>query len=99
MTIQKFDPRARKVKILATIGPASRDPDMLRRLFKAGADAFRVNMSHGEHSVHGETIRAIGTSGSVVSLKTWSTPAPSEKIAFSLGRLERSPSGCFHTTA
>ncbi len=59
MTIQKFDPRARKVKILATIGPASRDPDMLRRLFKAGADAFRVNMSHGEHSVHGETIRAI----------------------------------------
>ena len=59
MTIKKFDPRARKVKILATIGPASRDPDMLRRLFKAGADAFRVNMSHGEHSVHGETIRAI----------------------------------------
>ena len=59
MTIKKFDPRARKVKILATIGPASRDPDMLRRLFKAGADAFRVNMSHGEHSVHGEPIRAI----------------------------------------
>lgn len=32
---------------------------MLRKLFKAGADAFRVNMSHGEHAVHGKTIKAI----------------------------------------
>ncbi len=55
----KFDPRGRKVKILATVGPASSDPDMLRRLFRAGADAFRVNMSHGEHDTHAETIRAI----------------------------------------
>ncbi|NVE95035.1 pyruvate kinase [Altererythrobacter lutimaris] len=55
----KFDPRGRKVKILATVGPASSSPDMLRRLFKAGADAFRVNMSHGEHDVHAKTILAI----------------------------------------
>jgi pyruvate kinase len=55
----KFEPRARKVKILATVGPASRDPDMLEALFKAGADAFRVNMSHGEHAVHAETMAAI----------------------------------------
>ncbi len=55
----KFDPRGRKVKILATVGPASRDPDMLRKLFRAGVDAFRVNMSHGEHEVHAETIAAI----------------------------------------
>jgi len=32
---------------------------MLRKLFKAGVDAFRVNMSHGEHAVHAETIAAI----------------------------------------
>lgn len=57
--LNRLDPRSRKVKILATIGPASRSPDMLRRLLKAGADAFRVNMSHGEHAVHGETIAAI----------------------------------------
>ena len=55
----KLAPRGRKVKILATVGPASRDPEMLRRLLKAGVDAFRVNMSHGEHKDHGETIAAI----------------------------------------
>lgn len=55
----KIAPRSRKVKILATVGPASRDPDMLERLFKSGADAFRVNMSHGEHEDHGATIKAI----------------------------------------
>ena len=55
----KLDPRNRKVKILATIGPASREPEMLRRLFKAGVDAFRVNMSHGDQATHAATIAAI----------------------------------------
>jgi pyruvate kinase len=55
----KLDPRGRKVKILATVGPASRDPEMLHKLVRAGADAFRVNMSHGEHETHAETIKAI----------------------------------------
>jgi pyruvate kinase len=56
---KRLDPRGRKVKILATVGPASRDPEMLRKLFRAGADAFRVNMSHGEHADHAATIQAI----------------------------------------
>ena len=55
----RIDPRGRKVKILATIGPASRSPEMLRHLFKAGADAFRVNMSHGNHADHEQAINAI----------------------------------------
>ncbi len=55
----KLEPRGRKVKILATLGPASRDPVMLRRLFRAGADAFRVNLSHGEHEEHAASIKAI----------------------------------------
>ena len=55
----KLEPRGRKVKILATIGPASRDPEMLRRLLKTGADAFRLNLSHGEHGDHEAAIRAI----------------------------------------
>ena len=55
----KLDPRGRKVKILATVGPASRSPEMLAKLFRAGADAFRVNMSHGEHADHAGTISAI----------------------------------------
>src|ERR1051325_6246340 len=41
-------PRARKVKILATLGPASSDARMIRKLMLAGADAFRINMSHGD---------------------------------------------------
>lgn len=52
-------PRGRKVKILATLGPASREPAMIRALLDAGADAFRVNMSHGDHETHAATIAAV----------------------------------------
>ncbi len=55
----RIDPRGRKVKILATIGPASRSPEMLEKLVRAGADAFRLNMSHGEHADHEAAIMAI----------------------------------------
>lgn len=41
--------RNRNVKIVATLGPASDTYDMIRALFLAGADVFRLNMSHGEH--------------------------------------------------
>ena len=41
--------RNRRVKILATLGPASSDPEMLGRLFEAGVDVFRINMSHTPH--------------------------------------------------
>ena len=57
----KFDPRGRKIKILATLGPASRSPEMIEKLLLAGADAFRVNMSHGDHETHAQTIAAIRT--------------------------------------
>jgi pyruvate kinase len=46
--------RQRNVKIVATLGPASSDYKMIRALFEAGADVFRLNMSHGTH----EDIRA-----------------------------------------
>lgn len=54
--VTKLNPRGRKVKILATLGPASSDPEMIEKLVRAGADAFRVNMSHADHSVHTKTI-------------------------------------------
>jgi pyruvate kinase len=38
--------RLRRTKILATLGPASSSPEMIDKLFKAGADVFRINMSH-----------------------------------------------------
>lgn len=43
--------RSRKVKILATLGPASSDEAVIRRLFEAGADVFRINMSHTNHDL------------------------------------------------
>ena len=41
--------RHRNVKIVATLGPASSSYEMIRALFEAGADVFRLNMSHGVH--------------------------------------------------
>ncbi len=41
--------RLRNVKIVATLGPASSDEPTIRALFEAGADVFRLNMSHGTH--------------------------------------------------
>jgi pyruvate kinase len=43
--------RNRKVKILATLGPASSDEAMIEKLHEAGADLFRINMSHASHDV------------------------------------------------
>ena len=54
-----ISPRARKVRILATLGPASNSPEMIATLFEAGADAFRVNMSHGDQQSKVAVIQAI----------------------------------------
>jgi len=56
--------RLRRVKILATLGPASRDSAIIGKLFEAGADIFRINMSHCPHDEMREriqTIRALST--------------------------------------
>jgi pyruvate kinase len=52
-------PRARKVRVLATLGPASNSPEMIARLFEAGADAFRINMSHGDQASKVAVIQGI----------------------------------------
>jgi pyruvate kinase len=44
--------RQRKAKILATLGPASSTREQISALFKAGADVFRLNFSHGSHQDH-----------------------------------------------
>ena len=41
-----------RTKIVATIGPASRDPAVLRRLIDGGVNVFRLNFSHGTHDEH-----------------------------------------------
>jgi pyruvate kinase len=47
------------VKILATLGPASADARMIRRLMLAGADAFRINMSHGDQKTKAKLVEHI----------------------------------------
>lgn len=51
--------RQRNVKIVATLGPASETYDMIRALHEAGADVFRLNMSHGAHNEIAEKHRII----------------------------------------
>ena len=52
-------PRARKVRVLATLGPASSSVEMIAALSHAGADAFRINMSHGDQESKIAIIQAI----------------------------------------
>ncbi len=49
----------KKTKIVATIGPASRNKETLRELIKAGANVFRLNFSHGTHDDHQKTIEMV----------------------------------------
>jgi pyruvate kinase len=51
--------RSRSTKILATLGPATSTPDQVRALFDAGADAFRLNFSHGTHEQHAARYQVI----------------------------------------
>lgn len=46
----------RRTRIVATVGPASRDPEKLEALLEAGVNVFRLNMSHGTHEQHREVI-------------------------------------------
>jgi pyruvate kinase len=51
--------RLRRIKILATLGPASSSSAMIRKLFEAGADVFRINMSHTSHDTMRELVKTI----------------------------------------
>jgi len=49
----------RRTKIVATIGPASREPEMLLRMIEAGMDVARLNYSHGTLDEHAETVTRV----------------------------------------
>src|SRR5665213_316619 len=51
--------RLRRVKIIATLGPASNSEKVIEELARAGADVFRINMSHASHDLMRETVKRI----------------------------------------
>ena len=51
--------RRRQTKIVATLGPSSAKPEVIRDLFVAGVDVFRLNFSHGQQEAHADRLSAI----------------------------------------
>jgi pyruvate kinase len=49
----------RRTKIVATIGPASREPETLKRMVEAGLDVARLNFSHGSREIHAENAERV----------------------------------------
>jgi pyruvate kinase len=55
----KLKDSQRRTKIVATIGPATSSPEMLKAIIEAGATTLRLNFSHGTHADHQRSIRLI----------------------------------------
>src|SRR5579872_835193 len=56
----------RRTKIVATIGPASREPEVLERMIEAGMDVARLNFSHGDRDFHAENASRVRAAASKV---------------------------------
>jgi pyruvate kinase len=56
----------RRTKIVATIGPASREPETLERMVEAGLDVARLNFSHGDREVHAENAERVRAASEAV---------------------------------
>ena len=57
---------SRRTKIIATIGPASREPDVLQRMIEAGLDVARFNFSHGDREMHAENAERVRAAAAMV---------------------------------
>ena len=62
--------RARRSRIVATLGPASRAPETVEALARAGADVFRLNFSHGAHADHAAALEAVRAAETATSTTT-----------------------------
>ncbi len=80
----------KRTKIVATIGPASQEPSMLRAIIRAGMDVARINFSHGDHETHARNIanvRRLAEEENAVVAVLGDLPGPKLR----LGRLVRDP--------
>src|SRR5678809_920673 len=53
--------RMQKTRIICTIGPATESYEMLEKMYEAGMNIARLNMSHGDHDSHAKVIQHIKT--------------------------------------
>ena len=58
----------RRTKIVATIGPATESPEIIKKLIEAGATTFRLNFSHGDHKEHEKRIETIRSTSEELGL-------------------------------
>ena len=77
----------RRTKIVATVGPASRDPKVLERLVNAGVNVFRLNFSHGTHEEHLEVMKSVreiaARTGKAIALHVQlKAPARGQKLTY-----------------
>jgi pyruvate kinase len=59
--LERMEKIQKRTKIVATLGPATRDPEVIRALVVAGANVFRLNFSHGTPDDHLQNIKSIRT--------------------------------------
>src|SRR5215467_4367143 len=79
-----------KTKIVATIGPASETPDMLKRLIRAGLNVTRLNFSHGDLAGHAERINRIRSAAEAAGRRVAiMADLPGPKIR--IGKIEPEP--------
>jgi len=93
----------RKTKIVATLGPASDDPEVIRALLKAGLDVARFNFSHGTHEeqkVRLDTFRSIcAESGKIIGILA-DTKGPEIRLGvFKEGKAELTAGNTFTLTS
>ncbi|HEX8200722.1 MAG TPA: pyruvate kinase [Isosphaeraceae bacterium] len=93
MPIRRVEPYGQvRTKIVATVGPASRDPAVLREMVEAGVDVVRINFSHGTHDEHTAALAAVRAT----SEETGRVLAVLQDLAGPKIRLEAIPGGEVH---
>ncbi len=66
-TLQPSSPKAHRTKIVCTLGPATASIEVVRGMFEAGADVFRINLSHGGYEAHAEGIALVRSAAREIS--------------------------------